>query len=156
MENIEGASHPRASFCSLFPTVFFSVFTFSHGLVASVLLHSESTQAPSSYQVFKSSNLHLNKSQSLHTCKQSTRNPMLIMMSSIYYTSVAMMHSFFSSAITKTDWYIESLEEHIVDILHSGLSLYILLKCLLSSIIFSQFSSLSRRDSSSLYPAEVL
>lgn len=34
-----------------------------------------------------------------------------------------MMHSFFSSAIIKTDWYIESLEEHIVDILHSGLSL---------------------------------
>lgn len=33
------------------------------------------------------------------------------------------MHSFFSSAITKTDWYIESLEELIVDILHSGLSL---------------------------------
>lgn len=34
------------------------------------------------------------------------------------------MHSFFSSAITKTDWYIESLEELIVDILHSGLSLW--------------------------------
>lgn len=32
-----------------------------------------------------------------------------------------MMHSFFSSK--KTDWYIESLGEHIVDILHSGLSL---------------------------------
>lgn len=39
-------------------------------------------------------------------------------------TSVAMMHSFFSSAITKTDWYIESLEEHIVDIRHPGLSLW--------------------------------
>lgn len=39
-------------------------------------------------------------------------------------TSVAIMHSFFSSAITKTDWYTESLEEHIVDILHSGLSLW--------------------------------
>lgn len=39
-------------------------------------------------------------------------------------TSVAIMHSFFSSAITRTDWYIESLEEHIVDILHSGLSLW--------------------------------
>lgn len=36
-------------------------------------------------------------------------------------TSVAIMHSFFSSAITKTDWYIKSLGEHIVDILHSGL-----------------------------------
>lgn len=36
-------------------------------------------------------------------------------------TSVAIMHSFFSSAITKTDWYIESREELIVDILHSGL-----------------------------------
>lgn len=32
------------------------------------------------------------------------------------------MHSFFSSAIT--DWYIESLGEHIVDILHSGLRLW--------------------------------
>lgn len=98
-------------------------------------------------------------------------------------TSVAMTHSFFSSATTKTDWY-ESLEEHIVDILHSGLSLestnqtildsnsiktqwnqfhlflcsylYILLKCLSSSIIFSQFSSLSKRDSSSLYLMEDL
>lgn len=38
-------------------------------------------------------------------------------------TSVAMMHSFFSSAITNTDWYMESLLEHMVDILHSGLSL---------------------------------
>lgn len=34
------------------------------------------------------------------------------------YTSVAMTHSFFVSVITKTDWYIESLGEHIVDILH--------------------------------------
>lgn len=67
-----------------------------------------------------------------------------------------MMHSFFSSAITKTDWYIESLEEDIVDILHSGLSLYILVKRFFSSIVFSQFSSLSKRDSSSLYPVEVL
>lgn len=41
----------------------------------------------------------------------------------VIFTSVAIMHSFFSSAITKTDWYIESLEELIVDILHSGLSL---------------------------------
>lgn len=48
-------------------------------LVALVLLHSKSTLAPSSYQVFKSSNLHLNKSQSLHTCKQSRRNPMMTM-----------------------------------------------------------------------------
>lgn len=38
-------------------------------------------------------------------------------------TSVAMMHSFLSSVITKTDWYIESLGEHIADILHSGFSL---------------------------------
>lgn len=104
------------------------------------------------------------------------------------------MHSFFSSAITKTDWYIESLEELIVDILHSGLSLwrentsrhflslgddpnthkrsagsqkcslnpssrtylYILVKCFFSSIVFSQLSSLSKKDSSSLYPVEVL
>lgn len=58
-----------------------------------------------------------------------------------------MTHSFFSSAITNTDWYIESLEEHIVDILHSGLSLYILLNGILSSNVFSQFSSLSKRDS---------
>lgn len=34
-----------------------------------------------------------------------------------------MMHSFRSSVITKTDWYIESLGEHIADILHSGFSL---------------------------------
>lgn len=38
-------------------------------------------------------------------------------------TSVAMAHSLLSSAITNTDWYMESLEEHIVDILHSGFSL---------------------------------
>lgn len=38
-------------------------------------------------------------------------------------TSVAMTHSLLSSAITNTDWYMESLEEHIVDILHSGFSL---------------------------------
>lgn len=34
-----------------------------------------------------------------------------------------MTHSRLSSAITNTDWYMESLEEHIVDILHSGFSL---------------------------------
>lgn len=34
-----------------------------------------------------------------------------------------MTHSLLSSAITNTDWYMESLEEHIVDILHSGFSL---------------------------------
>lgn len=49
------------------------------------------------------------------------------------YTSVAMTHSLLSSAITNTDWYMESLEEHIVDILHSGFSLYTLLKGVLSS-----------------------
>lgn len=38
-------------------------------------------------------------------------------------TSVAMTHSLLSSAITNTDWYMESLGEHIVDILHSGFSL---------------------------------
>ena len=62
----------------------FSVFTFSQSLVALVLLSSKSTLAPSSYQVFKSSNLHLNKSQSIHTCKQSTRNPMLTV-NNIFY-----------------------------------------------------------------------
>lgn len=41
-----------------------------------------------------------------------------------YLTSVAMMHSFFSSAMTNTDWYMDSREEHMVDILHSGLSLW--------------------------------
>lgn len=40
-----------------------------------------------------------------------------------WLTSVAMTHSLRSSAITNTDWYMESLEEHIVDILHSGFSL---------------------------------
>lgn len=40
-----------------------------------------------------------------------------------WLTSVAMTHSLLSSAITNTDWYMESLEEHIVDILHSGFSL---------------------------------
>lgn len=40
-----------------------------------------------------------------------------------WLTSVAMTHSLLSSAITYTDWYMESLEEHIVDILHSGFSL---------------------------------
>lgn len=55
----------------------------------------------------------------------------------IVYTSVAMTHSLLSSAITNTDWYMESLEEHIVDILHSGFSLYILLKGILSSKHFS-------------------
>lgn len=54
-----------------------SVFTFAQSLVALVLLHSKSTPAPSSYQVFKSSNFHLNKSQSLHTCKQSTEHQMM-------------------------------------------------------------------------------
>lgn len=39
------------------------------------------------------------------------------------HTSVAIIHSFRSSVITKTDWYIESLGEHIADILHSGFSL---------------------------------
>lgn len=34
-----------------------------------------------------------------------------------------MTHSLLSSAITNTDWYMESLDEHIVDILHSGFSL---------------------------------
>lgn len=34
-----------------------------------------------------------------------------------------MTHSLRSSAMTNTDWYMESLEEHIVDILHSGFSL---------------------------------
>lgn len=38
-------------------------------------------------------------------------------------TSVAMAQSLLSSAMTNTDWYMESLEEHIVDILHSGFSL---------------------------------
>lgn len=61
-----------------------SVFTFSQTLVALVSLNLKSTPAPSSYQVFKSSNLHLNKSQSLHTCKQSTRNPMLTV-NNIFY-----------------------------------------------------------------------
>lgn len=40
-----------------------------------------------------------------------------------WLTSVAMTHSLLSSPITNTDWYMESLEEHIVDILHSGFSL---------------------------------
>lgn len=53
------------------------------------------------------------------------------------YTSVAMTHSLLSSAITNTDWYMESLEEHIVDILHSGFSLYILLRGIFSSKHFS-------------------
>ena len=38
-------------------------------------------------------------------------------------TSVAMTHSRRSSAITNTDWYMESLGEHIVDTLHSDFSL---------------------------------
>jgi len=42
----------------------------------------------------------------------------------ILLTSVAMTHSLLSSAITNTDWYMESLGEHIVDILHSGFSLH--------------------------------
>lgn len=42
---------------------------------------------------------------------------------SFLLTSVAMTHSLLSSAITNTDWYMESLGEHIVDILHSGFSL---------------------------------
>lgn len=55
----------------------------------------------------------------------------------IIYTSVAMTHSLLSSAITNTDWYMESLGEHIVDILHSGFSLYILLNGIFSSKHFS-------------------
>lgn len=39
------------------------------------------------------------------------------------YTSVAMTHSFLSSDIKHTDWYIESLGEHIADIRHAGFSL---------------------------------
>lgn len=38
-------------------------------------------------------------------------------------TSVAMTHSFLSSDIKHTDWYMESLGEHIADIRHSGFSL---------------------------------
>lgn len=38
-------------------------------------------------------------------------------------TSVAMIHSFLSSDIKHTDWYTESLGEHIADIRHSGFSL---------------------------------
>lgn len=55
----------------------------------------------------------------------------------VIYTSVAMTHSLLSSAITNTDWYTESLGEHIVDILHSGFSLYILLNGIFSSKHFS-------------------
>lgn len=72
-------AHLQVRFAHYFPAVFFSLYILNKRLVALVLLHSKSTLAPSSYQVFKSSNLHLNKSQSLHTCKQSTRNPMLTM-----------------------------------------------------------------------------
>lgn len=39
------------------------------------------------------------------------------------YTSVAMTHSFLSSDIKHTDWYMDSLGEHIADIRHSGFSL---------------------------------
>lgn len=64
-------------------------------------------------------------------CKQCSRNVHLLALPNLRckradlqsYTSVAMMHSFLSSVITKTDWYIESLGEHIADILHSGFSL---------------------------------
>lgn len=42
---------------------------------------------------------------------------------SVPYTSVAMTHSFLSSDIKHTDWYTESLGEHIADIRHSGFSL---------------------------------
>lgn len=38
-------------------------------------------------------------------------------------TSVAMTHSFLSSDIKHTDWYMDSLGEHIADIRHSGFSL---------------------------------
>lgn len=77
-------NHPQVRFAHYFLQSL-SVITFSQGLV--VLLHMKSTPAPSSYQVFKSSNLHLNKSQSLHTCKQSTRNPMLMMKNILLYLS---------------------------------------------------------------------
>lgn len=42
---------------------------------------------------------------------------------SLTLTSVAMTHSFLSSDIKHTDWYMESLGEHIADIRHSGFSL---------------------------------
>lgn len=38
-------------------------------------------------------------------------------------TSVAITHSFLSSDIKHTDWYIESLGEQMADIRHSGFSL---------------------------------
>lgn len=62
-----------------------------------------------------------------------------------------MTHSLLSSAITNTDWYTESLGEHIVDILHSGFSLYILLNGIFSSKHFSYlWLDLSSWDTMSL------
>lgn len=115
-----------------------------------VLLHSPAQQALSSYQVSKSSKSHLNKQKNPSICKQSRRESFLIIL--IFYTSVAMTHSFLSSVMTNTDWYMESLEEHIVDILHSGFSLYILPRGFFSSKHFSLWCccSLSSLDSSSL------
>lgn len=111
----------RADFfvVTYFPLYILSIITFSP---IAFKEHSDSIQLSS----FQEQQLKLNKSQSFFICKQFTRNPMLL--SQNYYTSVAIMHSFFSSPITKTDWYTGSLEEHIVDIRHSGLSLYIFLK----------------------------
>lgn len=59
----------------------------------------------------------------MHFTSDLPRKTLLFFLMFFWLTSVAMTHSLLSSAKTNTDWYMESLEEHIVDILHSGLSL---------------------------------
>lgn len=58
------------------------------------------------------------------TCHpQNTGGDVLEEKASPALTSVAMTHSFLSSDIKHTDWYMESLGEHIAAIRHSGFSL---------------------------------
>lgn len=96
--------------------------------VVQLLAGSQSVQSMPFPPPPQSSTVHTKDVPSRMQCKQCRREAQLLGRSwglgrLVPYTSVAMTHSFLSSDIKHTDWYMESLGEHIADIRHSGFSL---------------------------------